>query len=206
MSVYGTSSLHGRDDTDLVRLATLQCHISIAEVLLTDFAISDAHCDSSNLQLTDRLQLLWSCVRSLRAFFKVRFSASELDKLRFLTVVVSDVFFAFITGIKLLTLGVPGWNLEHVGQELALPETLSWQIDDLAEIITKRQGGSPGSQRSTLEDPLERLLRLLKTAQELVALQLSGVSSQDIARAVVGEMNSATWQDLMNDDAANLPC
>ncbi|KAM4060178.1 tRNA processing endoribonuclease [Hirsutella rhossiliensis] len=192
--------------THLAASPTLQCHISIAEVLLTDVAISDPHCDSYNIQLTDRLQLLWACVRSLKAFFKVRFAVTELDSPRFVTVMVSDVAFAFITGIKLLTLGVPGWNLEHVSKELALDDMLSRQIDDLTEIIAKRKSGSPSSQESSLEDPLERLQRLLRTAQELVALQLSGVSAQEIGQAVVGEMNSATWQDLMNDDAASMPC
>lgn len=184
----------------------MQCHISIAEVLLTDMAISDPHCDACNLQLADRLQLLWACVRSLRAFFKVRFAASELDRPRFLTVVVSDVAYAFITGIKLLTLGVPGWKLDHVAKELALGDMLCRQMDDLADIIAKRKGGSAGGQAASPEDPLERLLRLLRTAQELVALQLSGVSAQDIAQALMGEMNGATWQDLMNDDEAGLPC
>lgn len=166
-----------------------------------DIAISDQHCNSSNMPLTDRLQLLWASVRSLRAFFKVRFAASELEQPRFLTLIASDLAYTIITGIKLLTLRVPGWNLEHIGKELALDKILGRQIQDLADIILKRKSGLLSADRSGLEDPLERLLRLLKTAQELVALQLSGVSAQEIAHEIVQEMNSGMWQDLVNDSA-----
>lgn len=198
-------SLLARDRAADLAPATLQCHVSIAEMLLTDVAISDPHCDSYNVQLTERLQLLWACVQSLRAFFKVRRSVTELDSPKFVTLMVSDVTFAFITGIKLLTLGVPGWNLEQVGKELALDDILGREIVDVERIIAKRKSGNRANPESSLEDPLERLLRLLQTAQELVALQLSGVSALEIAQAVVGELNSATWQDLMNDGAAALP-
>ncbi|PHH84396.1 hypothetical protein CDD83_2002 [Cordyceps sp. RAO-2017] len=181
---------------------TMQCHLSVAEVLLTDVAISDPHCEASNLPLADRLQLLWASMRSLRSFFKVRFASSELERPRFLPVIVSDTAYVFITGIKLLTLQVPGWNLEQIGKELALDQMLTRQILDLTAIIEKRKGGLLSTDRGGLEDPLERLLRLLKTAQELVALQLTGVSAQDIAQAVVQDMSSATWQDLVNDSAS----
>lgn len=182
--------------------ATLQCHIAIAEVLLLDIAISDQHCNSSHMPLTDRLQLLWACVRSLRAFFKVRFAASELEKPRFLTLIASDLAYTFITGIKLLTLRVPGWNLDHIGKELALDKILGRQIQDLGDIIAKRKSGLLSTDKAGLEDPLERLLRLLRTAQELVALQLSGVTAHEIAHEIVHEMNSSMWQDLVNDSVA----
>ncbi|KJZ74079.1 hypothetical protein HIM_06528 [Hirsutella minnesotensis 3608] len=177
----------------------LQCHISVAEMLLNDVAISDGHCESANLPLPNRLQLLWSCVRSVREFFKVRFAESELVQPRFMTVFVSDVAFAFISGIKLLTLQVPGWNVEEVGKELAINNTLGQQIHDLTQIIARRKSSLLSTDSAALEDPLERLLRLLRTAQELVGLQLSGLTGLDIAQAVVGDMNSASWQDMMND-------
>jgi len=181
----------------------LQCHLAIAEVLLMDIAISDQHCNSSNMPLTDRLQLLWSCVRSLRAFFKVRFAGSELERPRFLTLIASDVAYTFITGVKLLALRVPGWNLEHIGKELALDKMLGQQIQDLSEIIDKRKSGLLSTaDKAGLEDPLERLVRLLRTAQELVALQLSGVTAQEIAQEIVSEMNSSMWQDLVNDSTS----
>jgi len=46
------------------------------------------------------------------------------------------------------------------------------------------------------------LVRLLRTAQELVALQLSGVTAQEIAQEIVSEMNSSMWQDLVNDSTS----
>ena len=153
-------------------------------MLLLDIAISDQHCNSSHMPLTDRLQLLWACVRSLRSFFKVRFAESELEKPRFLTLIASDLAYTFITGIKLLTLRVPGWNLDHIGKELALDKILGRQIQDLGDIIAKRRSGLLSADKAGLEDPLERLLRLLRTAQELVALQLSGVTAQEIARSM----------------------
>ncbi|PHH66102.1 hypothetical protein CDD81_165 [Ophiocordyceps australis] len=186
---------------NLAQNPTLQCHISIAEVLLKDIAISDQHCSSSNMPLTDRLQLLWSCLRSLRAFFNVRFAQSELERPRFLTLIASDLAYTFITGIKLLTVRVPGWNLDHIGKELALDKILTRQITDLEDMIAKRKNGLLHTDRSALEDPLERLLRLLRTANELVALQLTGVSTQEIAHEIVSEMNSGVWQDLVNDTA-----
>ncbi|PNY28751.1 Uncharacterized protein TCAP_01325 [Tolypocladium capitatum] len=182
---------------------TLQCHVAIAEVLLTDIAISDQHCTSSCMPPTARLQLLWASVRSLGAFFEVRFAASgsgsgsELDKPRFLSLIASDLAYAIITGIKLLTLQVPGWDLEHVGKELALDEILERQIQDLADIIARRKSGPPSADTSGPEDPLERLLRLLRTAQELVALQLSGVSAREIAHEIAQGLDGGMVDALM---------
>ncbi|PHH79290.1 hypothetical protein CDD82_2504 [Ophiocordyceps australis] len=126
---------------NLAQNPTLQCHIAIAELLLKDIAISDQHCNSSNMPLTDRLQLLWSCVRSLGAFFNVRFAVSELERPRFLTLIASDLAYTFITGIKLLTVRVPGWNLDHIGKELALDKILTRQISDLESMINRRKNG-----------------------------------------------------------------
>ncbi|KYK60084.1 hypothetical protein DCS_01218 [Drechmeria coniospora] len=189
----------------LVENQTLQCHTSIAELLLADMAISDQHCSASNMALADRLQLLWACVRSLRAFFKVRFAGSEIERPRFLTLIASDLAYAFITGIKLLTLSVPGWNVDDIGSELPLDQILGRQIQDLDEIITKRKGGMLSTDKSGLEDPLERLLRLLRTAQELVALQLSGVTPQEIAQEIVQDLSGEKWQDLVADSTVLVP-
>ncbi|RDA88027.1 hypothetical protein CP532_3456 [Ophiocordyceps camponoti-leonardi (nom. inval.)] len=184
----------------IASIPTMQCNITVVEILLSDIAISEQHSASTGLTPTDRLHLLWSCVNSLRTFFQIRFTMFDVDRPRFLPIIVSDLTFAFITGIKLLALQVPGLDLERVGRELALDQMLSRQIRDLALIIQRRRSSSSGDDHfgggSSVEDPLERLQRLLMTGQELVALQLSGIPMQEIAHTVVHEMSNVQWDDL----------
>ncbi|PFH58795.1 hypothetical protein XA68_13211 [Ophiocordyceps unilateralis] len=182
----------------IAAIPTMQCNITVAEVLLLDIAISDQQCAATSLTAPERLHLLWACVRSLRAFFKLRFAMFDMDRPSFLPIIASDLTYAFITGIKLLTLQLPGWDLDRIGRELALDQMLSRQIQDLGQVIDRRANvDDDDDPRSGLEDPLERLQRLLVTGQELVALQLSGVPMQEIADTVVHEMSSTGWEGLV---------
>lgn len=176
-------------------IATLNLHISVAETLLKDIAISDDRCSPDSMQLSDRLQLLWSCVRSLGDFFQVRFGAPELERPRFLILVASDVTYTLITALKLVALKLPGWEVEAVLKELPVLTILGQQIDHLSPIIEKRKSGllSPG--RCDAEDPLERLVRLLKTAQEVVSMYLAG----NLPMNLVNELPNNVWQELSTD-------
>ncbi|RDA91376.1 hypothetical protein CP533_6889 [Ophiocordyceps camponoti-saundersi (nom. inval.)] len=178
----------------IASIPTMQCNITVVEILLSDVTISEQHCTGAGLTPSDRLHLLWSCVHSLRAFFQIRFSMFDLDRPRFLSIIVSDLAYAFITGIKLLALRLPGLDPDRIGQELALDQMLSQQVHDLAQIIQRRS--SVDDHPSGLEDPLEKLQRLLMTGQELVALQLSGVPMREIADTLVQEMSKTQWHDL----------
>lgn len=176
-------------------LATLLCHISVAEILLKDMAISDQRCSPDNMQVSDRLQLLWSCVKSLNDFFEVRFAEPEIEKPRFLCIIASDLAYTLITGIKLLTLQLPGWDAASITKELDMVVIFGKQIDHLMEIIAKRRSGLLSPDRCGIEDPLERLVRLMRTAQELVSMHINGGSPLQM----VDDMGAVAWRDIMNE-------
>ncbi|KAF4585788.1 tRNA processing endoribonuclease Trz1 [Ophiocordyceps camponoti-floridani] len=159
---------------------TMQCHLTVAQVLILDSAMTQEH-----LTQPQRLSLLWTCVHTLRPFLSLNLPTLEHDRPNYLPIMVSDLTYAFITGIKLLTLQLPGWDATRVGAELGLDAMLGRQVGHLGGLIERRAvGGEAGG----LEDPLERLLRLLVTGRELVALQVAGVPMGEIADVVVGEM------------------
>ncbi|KID90948.1 hypothetical protein MGU_01902 [Metarhizium guizhouense ARSEF 977] len=179
----------------LAQNPTLLCHISVAEILLKDMAISDQRCSPDNMQVSDRLQLLWSCVKSLNDFFEVRFAEPEIEKPRFLCIIASDLAYTLITGIKLLTLQLPGWDAASITKELDMVVIFGKQIDHLMEIIAKRRSGLLSPDRCGIEDPLERLVRLMRTAQELVSMHINGGSPLQM----VDDMGAVAWRDIMNE-------
>lgn len=160
------------------------------------------------MALTDRLQLLWSCVGALRGFFKVRFATRDIEKPRFLCLIASDLAYTFITSIKLLTLRLPGWNRRHIVGELALGRTIDLQIEDLSALVTRRKSGLLSGDKSVV-DPLERLLRLLKNAKEFISTQLyrgemkTETTNDAFDMAMVGALEDDLWVELMNDSAWN---
>ncbi|KAK2600298.1 hypothetical protein QQS21_004939 [Conoideocrella luteorostrata] len=175
--------------------STLLCHVAVAETLLKDMAISDQRCNPENMQISDRLQLLWSCVKSLNEFFLIRFAEPELEKPRFLCIIASDLAYTLITGIKLLTLQLPGWDVHSITQKLDMVTIFGRQIDHLMEVIVKRRSGLLSPDRCGIEDPLERLVRLMRTAQELVSMHIQGGSPLGI----VDDMGNVAWREIMND-------
>ncbi|CEJ89452.1 hypothetical protein VHEMI05294 [[Torrubiella] hemipterigena] len=183
-------------------------HVYIAEILLKDVAISEQSCTTANIDITDRLQLLWSCVRSLRMFYQIRYAGRDLEKPRFLNLTASDVAFTLITSIKLLSVRLPGWELPQVKKELNLEEILSWLIEDLGLVVQKRQGGRRMSSAPApiAEDPLVRLWRLLHNAKELVQIQLRRAvqnygTEGEISPYMFGDLDESMWFDLMNEAA-----
>ncbi|KAM3561191.1 hypothetical protein ARSEF4850_003326 [Beauveria asiatica] len=201
--------------------ASLAGHLLISEILLTDIALSDQYCGPASMPVETRLELLWSCIRSLRAFFRARFLHRDIDKPRYVNLTTSDVAYSLITSIKLLTLRLPGWDPKQVAAELTITHMLHWQINDLALIIEKRRseptaGGAP----PIAEDPFERLLRLLFNARELVNLQCHSGDMQAAAAAaaampgipgppgssqtLLGELDESVWFDIVNETAWNM--
>lgn len=167
----------------------LTTHISAAEVLLGEVGLSESHCQSS-LTSTDRLRVLWYCLRSLRAFFDVRCQKnSEVQHPRYLCMRGLDVTYALLTAGRLVTLKLPGWDLDQVERELGFWGIMDWLTDFLQSLTTARREMGVGydSESATTaaaaaadpgavtEDSLERLLR--------VATGLKMVLRQEISRA-----------------------
>ncbi|OAA69434.1 Zn(2)-C6 fungal-type DNA-binding domain protein [Cordyceps fumosorosea ARSEF 2679] len=204
-------------------------HLLISEVLLTDIALSDQYCGPASMPVETRLELLWSCIRSLRAFFRNRFLNRDIDRPRYVNLTTSDIAYSLITSIKLLMLRLPGWDPKHVASELTITHVLHWQINDLALIIEKRRGESaatgtagPAKVAPIAEDPWERLLRLLFNARELVNLQCHAGDMNATAaaaaaaaipgmpgppgssQALLGELDESVWFDIVNETAWNM--
>lgn len=167
------------------------------------------------MPLTDRLQLLWSCVRSLRSFFQIRLTIRDVEQPRFLGLTASDLAYTIITAIKLLMVRLPGWNASQIVNEMGLFEVLEHQIKDLGDLVAIRKRNALSSEEacSSVQDPLDRLHRLLKNARELVEFQLQKREGADLlgdnsggmgAQSLVGDLDDDLWQDFVNDTAWNI--
>lgn len=151
-------------------------HINIAEMLLTEWVISDRQCHASNMTLTDRLRLLWSCVSSVCSFFLTRTGTwEEFDNPRFLCLHGSDVSYALITGIRLVTLRLPGWDLEHIERELNFRDIMDKVIIHLTGLADRRRRGSLSSALGSdgTGDPLSGLARLCIGMRELIKVEMA---------------------------------
>ncbi|KAJ4268646.1 hypothetical protein NW762_002713 [Fusarium torreyae] len=170
----------------------LKTHVNVAEVLLYEIAISDEHAATSYLPLTDRLQLLWSCLRSLKTFFDIRFDKREMERPRFLCMSASELVYTIIVGIKIMTLQLPGWNLHKIHAELDMVEVMNQQAQDLLIIVERRKYGNilgtatpagiPTPQPPP--DPFERLVKQLQSVKDMVKAErqrlLTGTGNMDL--------------------------
>lgn len=183
-------------------------HISVTEVLLGEVGLSESHCEPG-LTPTDRLCILWYCLRSLRAYFDVRCKMlPEAQQPRFLCMRGLDVTYALLTAGRLMTLKLPGWDLDQIERELKFWEIMDWLIDFLRLMTTARKEGSaayeavsvpaPIDQGAMTEDSLERLLR--------VATGLKTVLTQEIARIKQdNNMAAGIWYPSPEGAAAEMP-
>lgn len=145
----------------------LEAHIAIAGVILTEFAISDRTCNSSNMTLTDRLRFLWSCVRSLQTIFHRRFNrAEDLDNPIFVCLHGSDVSYALITSLRLVTLRLPGWNVDQIIAELDFYHVMDRLIIHLQGLANRRASGTFSVAFGWNSDPIEALLKLCAGLRE----------------------------------------
>ncbi|KAG6320626.1 hypothetical protein E4U22_003065 [Claviceps purpurea] len=185
----------------LAHSPTLLCHIAVAETLLKDLAISDQRCHPEHMPVSDRLQLLWSCIKSLNEFFEIRFAKPEVEGPQFLIIMASDMAYTLITGIKLLTLQLPGWDLHSIIQELDMVTIFDRQINHVNDVINQRRSGLLSPDRCATEDPLERLVRLMRTAQGLVSMHLEGGSAlamgDGMGDVLGGAESDVAWRDVI---------
>ncbi len=185
----------------------VNAHIAIAEILLMDISISEQHCGTHVMPLTERLELLWSCVRALRSFFDVREKCRSIETPRFLFLTASEIAYTIITSIKLLMLRLPGWNIKQIGAQLGLSHMLEFLISDLSIVVARRKEGRMTTEKAVgiAEDPFERLLRLLKNAQELTSLQIQhGEMEGDTSQYLSGDLDESLWFDIVNETAWNM--
>ena len=202
----------------------LQSHISVAEIILTEWAISDRHCNASNMALTDRLRLLWSCLRALKNFFFGRMGGwSDFDNPKFLCLHGSDLSYALITGVRLVTLRLPGWNLEHIERELSFNEVMDTVIAHLSGLVDRRRGGMftsalRDSGDPKVNDPLEALAKLCSGLRLRVQAEMAGAmaafkqedqgieaAQPTMAQGMADEMADDYWRDVMIDAFWNGP-
>ncbi|KAM0820879.1 hypothetical protein AB5N19_06700 [Seiridium cardinale] len=156
---------------DLQDHAGLMAHIHITEALLYEAGLQDIQTETGSLQVTERLELLWSLLCALKSFLALRFTQSIAEWPRFPCISSVDFMYAFITCLKLITLQAPGWDLALVRQEISLHVLVERQIQDMEFVVNRRkarplESGSPGMQAD--EDPLSRLMSMLKSVNALL--------------------------------------
>jgi hypothetical protein len=181
-----------------------------------EIATSDQHCSSSFMLLTDRLQLLWACVRSIRSYLTVRFASLELEMPRFLCLTAADVAYVLLTGLKLLGLRLPGWEAGHISAEMRLGDMVDRQVEELTVLTARRRGDTIGVVRNQMflaesflgkagavADPLDRLLKLLLNVRQVLAVWLknsSAAAAAASASAAAAAAASASSVDVATGD------
>ena len=202
----------------------LRSHISIAEVMLTEWAMSDRYCNASNMALTDRLRVLWSCVRSLKNVFFMRMGIwDDFDDPKFLCLHASDLSYALLIGVRLVTLRLPGWNLEHIERELSFGQVMDSLVAHLSGLVERRRNGVVSSALKEggalpAEDHITGLTKLCAGLRLRVRAEMAGAMAAfkeepglEAAQAtgamqgLMGDMGTQYWGDVMIDAFWNGP-
>jgi hypothetical protein len=182
----------------------LEAHICIAQILLTEWAISDLH---ASTPITDRLNLLWTCLRALRKLFDGRTQTwTDVDNPQFLCLSGSDVSYALLVGIRLSTLRLPGWDLEQIEQELQFEDIMHRAIEHLSLVVERRRRGvfSVAACSDGRSDPCAGLLRLcqrmivhVRAEMRRAAEDYKRGSTVDDAGLAVGDLGDEFWKDIL---------
>jgi hypothetical protein len=188
--------------------AAIKTQLHIAEILLYEVGIQED--PSASLPTTERLELLWECLKSTRAMLEARFEIPMVERPRQTCLSSFDYTYAMLTSLRLSTLALPGWDLALVRRELDAGKFLDMQIHEVEWLLEKRSGGSwradqdvvgkvaPCSRtrrnlHATL-DPLETLYTRL--------LQLRVPLRAELLAAVERESDSAEARDVLAQAAA----
>ena len=153
-------------------------HISITKVLLGELGLPETDtvqppaAAALVLPPADRLRILRSCARALREYFDVRCQPwAEVEQPRFLCMRGLDVTYGLITAGRLVTLKLPGWDLDRIEAELDFWGIMDWVIGLLRVMtLARRTGDGAGQYRDDEdgEDSLERLLRVATGLKEVL--------------------------------------
>ncbi|KAM0281351.1 hypothetical protein ACHAQH_003619 [Verticillium albo-atrum] len=163
--------------------STLLSHVAIAELLLYEIGLPESQKASSLIPHTERLGLLWNCLKAAKTFMEIRFEESNLRP-RFICLNASDWLFSVLVALKLRTIELPGWDLSVVDAHLPLEHIVEKQIQDMDELIAKRgEGRSVGdvlacsaSQAQGFLDPYERNRQVINHLKYLAARELNALS------------------------------
>ena len=167
--------------------------------------VGDSETPANYLTLTDRLELLWSCLNAAKAFLAVRFARPVGDHPRFICVTCVDFTHTFITCVRLALLELPGWDLQRVKAELSLVEVETQRASPFASSLLfdyvatyMYEGDTPNAERRAAALSLDRdLLRELLGQEELREL-LDPSAVEEVEQQLRGEpRNPDELHDLL---------
>lgn len=222
--IYLSSHRGGTTNHSPIKPAAIKTQLHIAEILLYEVGIHDDL--SAALATTERLELLWECLKATRSMLEARFEIPMVDRPRQTCLSSFDYTYAMLTSLKLSTLALPGWDLALVRRELDAGKFLDMQIQEVKWLLEKRSrgawradddgGGGNGKSgtrcaarnlHATL-DPLETLykrlleLRVPLQAELLAAVERDSDGSRDV---VVAAAPAAAAEVPVGDEQIVVP-
>lgn len=114
----------------------------MAEILLYEIGLQEeAHFVSHTYAFTStyRLNLLESCLQATKAFLTNRFAHEMGEWPRFACMTSFDFVYSFLTALKLITLRLPGWDLDAVRRELEFDKFIERQVRDMEYMVDRRR-------------------------------------------------------------------
>lgn len=123
----------------------------------------------------DRLSLLWRCLQAVSSYMQLRFDYENIKYPKFICLMAGDFVFAAQTGLRLLLLRTPGWDLPRVWETLAIEKWIECQRNELGELLEARSRApwTKELQASGLApvvvDPFQKLLLSLRGFSALLA-------------------------------------
>ncbi|KAK5664177.1 hypothetical protein OQA88_393 [Cercophora sp. LCS_1] len=204
-------------------------HTYIAEILIYEIGLQgDAQFPASPLFSSSyRLILLTSCLRATKCFLENRFAADIGEYPRFICMSTFDFIFSFLTALKLITLRLPGWDLNDVRQELEFDKFVERQVRDMEFMVERRRKrrrfffgnwAAPAAPEGMVdgvlvagdeddgEDPFLKLAKKIRTLSKVMREELNNeyVATKLTMAADAGSMTVVDAQGLMHEFEATL--
>jgi len=86
-----------------------------------------------------RLVLLRACLKATKAFLTNRFARKIGDFPRYICVSSFDFVYSFLTALKLITVQLPGWDLNQVRQDLEFEKFVEQSAADMDHAAERRR-------------------------------------------------------------------
>jgi hypothetical protein len=208
----------------------IQVHIHVTELLLFEVGLQESNTNFQSLQPTDRLEILWSLLGSLKSFLSLNFSCERGREPAFPCIFSIDFMYGFITCLKLISFQAPGWDSSCIRQDVDLVNLIDRQVLDLEDICVRRklhktavlgQVISPTDQHpfDRVIEALKSVTASLKSMPDLVPMQITPAPQQTFTPPAEEETPNSQeepeaasnthfwqylWKDVQEADAWNI--
>lgn len=192
---------------DIQKSLHFALHYHSAEIHLYEFSIHNASSTVYGTHSCHRLDMLYACLVACRSYLDISLALPPDSYFSLPTTIFGQMTFALASVFKLSLLEAPGWDLQHVRQELdvsRLPDRFVGRFEDASRNIDPKQ-------QINGTDAFGRCAQRFRQIKRWYDMKVTAESGPDLSREPMNAsrmeafefegqsdfLEEAYWQDIM---------